>query len=229
MARKNSLLFCFFFWLLLFSPSLSFDLRQAERDDALKLYAVNIFRAPKQSWPGYGIHLGGGRVITAAHVLAGHMNGNPTALIAGQTLEARMDKQGDFDGTDITLLSVDPDKLPAHVGLRKMPLCEAAPRPGQDVVVAVPEAVVHSHILSAGLLPSGVRERFNTVISDVASTGNSGSGVFDADSQCLLGIMSRKIQAQTMVLKNGVPTKRLEDVAKYFVPAAQIRDFLASP
>jgi hypothetical protein len=31
------------------------------------------------------------------------------------------------------------------------------------------------------------------VISDVATTGNSGSGVFDAGQKCLLGIMSRKI------------------------------------
>jgi hypothetical protein len=31
------------------------------------------------------------------------------------------------------------------------------------------------------------------VISDVATTGNSGSGVFDAGSKCLLGIVSRKL------------------------------------
>ena len=31
------------------------------------------------------------------------------------------------------------------------------------------------------------------MISDVATTGNSGSGVFDAGNKCLLGIMSRKI------------------------------------
>jgi hypothetical protein len=30
-------------------------------------------------------------------------------------------------------------------------------------------------------------------ITDAATTGNSGSGVFDAGNKCLLGIMSRKI------------------------------------
>ena len=44
--------------------------------------------------------------------------------------------------------------------------------------------------------PLNVQKRFSTVISDVATTGNSGSGVFDAGQKCLLGIMSRKITAR---------------------------------
>jgi hypothetical protein len=66
----------------------------------------------------------------------------------------------------------------------------------------------------------------DTVIADVASTGNSGSGVFDTAKQCLLGIMSGKIQLRFVTVRNGAPVEKLIDVAKYFVPAAQIRQFI---
>ena len=70
----------------------------------------------------------------------------------------------------------------------------------------------------------GTRSRFSTVIADVARTGNSGSGVFDVKRKCLLGIMSRKIsQSQTRADTGKSETR---DIAKYFVPAAQIAAFL---
>jgi hypothetical protein len=72
------------------------------------------------------------------------------------------------------------------------------------------------------LLPFDVRRRFSTVISDVATTGNSGSGVFDAGSKCLLGIMSRRIY----VRPNGAGESEGKDIAKYFVPASTIRAFI---
>ena len=77
--------------------------------------------------------------------------------------------------------------------------------------------------MSPALLPFNVRRRFSTVISDVATTGNSGSGVFDAGNKCLLGIMSRKIS----VRPNSADAESEEkDIAKYFVPASTIRAFI---
>jgi hypothetical protein len=46
-----------------------------------------------------------------------------------------------------------------------------------------------SHIVSPQILPE-LRGKFPTLIGDVATTGNSGSGV--PKHKCLLGIMSRK-------------------------------------
>ena len=63
-----------------------------------------------------------------------------------------------------------------------------------------------------------------TVIRDVATTGNSGSGVFDANKKCLLGIMSRKISQQWTRKDNG--KKETVDIAKYFVPASVIASFI---
>jgi hypothetical protein len=51
------------------------------------------------------------------------------------------------------------------------------------------------------------------VISDVATTGNSGSGVFDAGNKCLLGIMSRKIYVPA---NSADPESKEKDIAKYF-------------
>jgi len=44
--------------------------------------------------------------------------------------------------------------------------------------------------------------------------GRSGSGVFDPNHKCLHGIMSRAI------MRDG------KEIAKYFVPANEIRDFV---
>src|SRR5262249_37697262 len=63
----------------------------------------------------------------------------------------------------------------------------------------------------------------STVISDVATTGNSGSGVFDAGQKCLLGIMSRKIFVRP---GSGDKESEQKDIAKYFVPASTIRAFI---
>ena len=196
--------------------------------DSLRMYAVNVFRTPRQPWPGYGIYLGQGLVITAAHVVGRVGSANPTVSIAGQEIEAEPVKQGDFGGVDLTLLRIATLRLPVRMGLRVLPLCDAPPVPGEPVVVVIPESVAPSSILSPEMLPADVRSRFNTVIADVASTGNSGSGVFDAAKQCLLGIMSRKIQRRYVTVTNGVRVEKLIDIAKYFVPAAQIRQFITA-
>ena len=39
-----------------------------DADQSLRFYAVHVIRVPKESWTGYGIYLGNGVVVTAAHV-----------------------------------------------------------------------------------------------------------------------------------------------------------------
>jgi trypsin-like peptidase len=195
-------------------------------DDSLRLYAVHIDRTPKQPWPGYGIYVGQGLVITAAHVVGHAFWTRPKVEIAGQELPARTVKEGAFEKEDLTLLSVDEERLPASLRLRRLTTCQNAPQPGQDVIVVVPEETVHSRIVSPRMLPRDVLPKFATAIRDVEGTGNSGSGVFDARRKCLLGIMSRKIQRVQVEDKDGLPVKTLRDVAKYFVPASAIAEFV---
>jgi hypothetical protein len=191
-------------------------------DDSVRIYAVNIIHDPPQSWTGYGIYLGKGLVITAAHVVGRDSRSKPSVLVAGIDLPASAIKEGSLERVDLTLLSIDEQKLPISLRMRRMPLCDTLAWPGEPVIVAVPEGAARSHVMSPLLLPPAYRMRFPTVISDVATTGNSGSGVFDAVRKCLLGIMSRKIQVRT----SSDPEGELKDLAKYFVPASTIAAFI---
>jgi hypothetical protein len=199
---------------------------QGLHDDAgLRTFAVHINRTPPQSWPGYGIYLGNGFVLTASHVAGNFAQTNPHVVIAGQDLPASLVKEGTLDTVDLTLMSVDATKLPVRLRMSRMPLCEKAPFAGEAVVVAIPEGTARSHVLSPNAVPPHLRGRFDTVIGDVATTGNTGSGVFDAWKQCLLGIISRKISVTRHLAEPAASSQTL-DIAKYFVPVGDIEMFL---
>ena len=155
--------------------------------------------------------------MTAAHVAGA----KPRVRIANLELSAKVLKAGDLR-VDLTLLAVDQEQLPVSLGLRRMPLCQNPPQTGQAVIVATPEAIAPSTILSPQLLPADVQTKFPTLIKDVATTGNSGSGVFDARRQCLLGIITRKLYMRA----NKSIVARQMHIAKYFVPAATIAAFI---
>jgi hypothetical protein len=196
-----------------------------ETDDSLRAYAVNIVRDPPQEWTGYGIYLGNGLVITAAHVVGRFSKTKPSVRFGALLLPSKLIKEGSLEGADLTLLSIDEEQLPVSLRLRRMPLCENAPWVGEPVIVAVPEGTARSRIMSPFLIPKVHRTRFSTVIPDVATTGNSGSGVFDATRKCLLGIMSRKIEVRSIGADGNIVPK---DIAKYFVPASTIRGFIST-
>jgi hypothetical protein len=195
-------------------------------DDAdLKSFAVHINRTPQQRWPGYGVYLGNGLILTAAHVPGTFALTKPHILVAGQDLPAALVKQGDFEDVDLTLLSIDSTKLPVRLQMRRMPICATPPFANETVVVATPEGTARSHVLPPAMVPPDLRGRFDTLIGDVATTGNSGSGVFDAWKQCLLGIMSRKISVGLRRNQPGAPVRSV-DIAKYFVPVRDIKAFI---
>ena len=211
---------------VLLAVALMLTLGGAQSDPAgLSPLAVHINRTPKQSWPGYGVYLGNGLVLTAAHVPGDVAETKPHVVIAGQDLPATLVKQGSLDSVDLTLLSIDATKLPVGLQMRRTPLCKHPPVAGERVIVAIPERTAPSRILPRQAIPAGLRGRFDTAIADVASTGNSGSGVFDAGELCLLGIISRKISIVQQSLRIGAPA-RTTDIAKYFVPVAQIKAFI---
>ena len=206
-------------------PAVRAQLNQAQpTDGALRIYAVDIWQDPPQSWgPGRGVYLGKGLALTAAHVVAPVARTKPTVHIAGMELPTTAIREGNFDRVDLTLLSIDEQRLPIYLQMRRMSLCDNKPWPGEPVIVAVPQGTARSHIMLPSLLPARYQKRFSTVISDVATTGNSGSGVFDAGQKCLLGIISAKIY-QTP--SSGAHENEQKDIAKYFVPASIIRTFI---
>ncbi len=148
---------------------------------------------------GSGVYLNSGLIITAAHLTA--IDAKMGVRIAGAVLPvlpAKVLKQGSSEDVDLSLLLVDEEKLLTRI---------------MDARHAT-----ESQIVPPQVLPFTLRTKFSTLIRDVATTGDSGSGVFDPNRKCLLGIISTKLTSHT--------TEGDKDIAKYFVPAVAIRDFM---
>src|ERR1700730_15422935 len=108
---------------------------RAQSDHAeLTARAVHINHTPQQSWPGYGVYLGNGLILTAAHVAGDVAQTKPHLVIAGQDLPAALIKQGSLESVDLTLLSIDGTKLPVGLQMRRTPLCDHPPYAGEKVV-----------------------------------------------------------------------------------------------
>jgi hypothetical protein len=195
-------------------------------DAALKVFAVHIDRTPKQGWPGFGIYLGNGYVLTASHVIGRAAETRPHVVIDGQVLQTTVVREGKFEQDDLTLLRVDDTPLPMLLRLRHVTLCDTIPPLRSGVIVVTPEATARSVLARPLALGPALLNRFPTLIADVATTGNSGSGVFDARTQCLLGIMSRKLSIISQRTENGKSVPETRDVAKYFVSSDIIREAL---
>jgi hypothetical protein len=220
-----------FLGLIAAAPLCSPAYSQDDADRSLQLYAVHVIRVPKENWTGGGVYLGNGLVVTAAHVAGNRFFHQIRVGIAGQELAATVIKEGHFSqvdptAIDLALVSIDEQALPVSLRLRRMPVCKNQPLPGEHVIVATPEAIARSQVISPALLPHNLLAKFTTAISDVATTGNSGSGVFDQNRQCLLGIISAKITMTRIRQANANPVKEAHDIAKYFVPAPVITEFI---
>jgi trypsin-like peptidase len=201
-------------------------LAQSNDDDRLKIYAVNVVKTPpfQNQFNGEGIYLGQGVVITAAHVV-GHFPAvtQPRVLIAGQDLPAQIIKQGSFESIDLAILSIDQNRLPVNLLLRRNPLCTGPLRIGEEVVDVTPQATTRVQIISPAVIPAELRKRFKTV---VAAPQPSGSGIFDAHRKCLLGIMSAQVSKRRYVNSHNRAMAIADGYAGYFVPAASIAYFI---
>jgi trypsin-like peptidase len=185
-------------------------------DDSFELYAVTINYPKPFDRPSdlYGVYLGRGAVLTAAHVVSRrNWLVNPLVRIAAHEVSAKILKEGSFPQLDLALLSVDETGVPLKIRMRRnMPLCGIIPKIGTNVVVAYPDRIVRSHTISPALIGNlADRKRFATLIRDVQV---SGSGVFDLEQRCLLGIMSASVRIHSY--------QKLSERAGYFVPALQI-------
>src|SRR5262245_64456159 len=92
---------------------------------------------------GSGVYLKSGLVITAAHLTAA--DANMSVSIAGVVLPAKVLKQGSFEDVDLSLLSVDEEKLPPSIRPIRTQLCEAPPWPGDPVIVVDAVSATRSH------------------------------------------------------------------------------------
>jgi hypothetical protein len=221
-------LFAYFASAVVICSLLSASVRAQSSDDDLRIYAVNVVKTPpfEKQITGYGIYLGQGYVMTAAHVVGRWpFLTHPRVLIAGQDLPAKVIKQGSFETTDLALLSVNEAALPVSIRLRRNPLCSAVPSIGTVVINVVPEGTTRARIISPLSIPAQFRMRFDTLID---SEKGSGSGLFDAERKCLVGIMSAKVEKYHYQLENVRVRGYMDGYAGYFVSAAKIAKFIPS-
>jgi hypothetical protein len=190
-------------------------------DAALQFYAVQVLHTSEQSPAGAGIYLGKGLVITAAHITGSNQIG---VRFDGVSVPARVLKRGALQKIDLALYAVRENDLPTAYRSLSLPLCETPPQADAPVIVVTPPVftstpVTHSRMLSTSMLTLIDSNRWPTIISDVETDGRSGSGVFDSQSKCLLGILSAKLN-----LNNNNTHKA---IGTYFVSASVIRPFVA--
>lgn len=194
----------------------------------LQIYAVMIVKSfPfEERNTGDGIYLGHGLIITAAHVIGRWpFLTRPHVLIGGQDLQATVIKEGSFEKTDLALLSVPQDKLSTALRLRVNPLCKRPPLPGAKVIDVTPQTITTSTIISPLLIAQPLQGRYATLIG---SPQASGSGLFDAEHMCLIGIISGKLAKFHYQSENGQLVWTNNGFAGYFLSAATIVDFIPS-
>jgi len=193
---------------------LDFSGSRAERmDNWVQDYVVQLLCCGKQDAGGAGVYLGNDLVITAAHVGGGGTSG---VRIDDLTVPAALIKAGSFPQLDLSLIYMDPKKIPDSLRERRMTLCQEQPPVGAPVILAAPQGITRNSIASPTLLSPEYRTKFSTLISEGSTDGKSGSGVFDAERKCLLGILSLKFTNKILH----------KDIASYFVPADTIRSFI---
>ena len=185
-------------------------------DDAFLPYAVGVNG-------GAGVYLGNGLILSVAHVVGGGILQKPKVMIANRSLIATVVKESPFEQLDLALLQIDEGSLPVSLRLRRIRLCEGNTWPGEEIVSLSAQGPVRARILAPAGLPASTR-KFSTVFRDDGNTGNSGTGVFEANRKCLLGIVSRGI---SQILSQKDSDKRTSrSIAKYFVPASVIATFM---
>ncbi len=198
--------------------SIASPIVHAQSGDDLRIYGTSIINSIpfERTLSGYGIYLGDNAVLTAAHVV-GHWSlfSDPRITIGNEQIPAKVIKKGSFPAIDLALMVVADDALPVSLRLRRNPLCKAPAHAGMPVVVVYPDRTVRSHIVSALSIPREHRDQFGTLITEPQG---SGSGVFDPERRCLLGIMS------AAVLRSAAQTPN--DRLGYFVPTATIANFI---
>lgn len=195
-------------------------------DNALQIYAVFVLKTEPfgKDFTGYGVYLGKGYVITAAHVV-GHYRyfTDPRVRIGTKTFPATVVKEGSFSTVDLALLSIDTADVPIALQLRRNPLCREPPHVGMQAIDVLPDKILQAHVINPLSIAQELQRRYQTLID---SPKESGSGLYDAERKCLMGIMSAKMPKLVFQLKAGSLVATQKGFAGYFVPARQIADFL---
>ena len=140
---------------------------------------------------GGGTYLFSGYVATAAHVMDHHLLIAPDVYLrSGEKQAAGVMAVGNREVADAAILRLDPDKLPGD--LAKLPplhVCDNDPHVGQTVAVVLDGVQREAEVEKFPDEYGGAR-----LIVAGGHPGVSGSGVFDPEHRCLIGVVSRGVR-----------------------------------
>lgn len=169
---------------------------------------------------GSGVLIGGGLVLSAAHVLRYNpQDPKVTVLMAGWRVEGRVVSLGGAD-TDLALVEVEDAAIPAALkGVQPVPVCSADPVVNQPMTVAAQGETGPAKAVTLPAKPAGEGTPTN-LLTPAYHHGASGGGVFDAGQGCLAGIIVQEVSGY------AAPNTPFVDLT-VFVPASKIAAFLA--
>ncbi len=92
-----------------------------------------------------------------------------------------------------------------------------------EVIDVSPKETARARIISPRLIPPQFRAKYPTLIT---APQRSGSGLFEAERKCLLGIMSAKVLKYNVRKRASGIYAKPDGYAGYFVPASEIASFI---
>lgn len=169
---------------------------------------------------GSGVFLGGGLVLTAAHVVTVNA-GDPavSVILDGWKIDSKVASIG-INGLDLALLRVDPSTL--SIQRQNQPaqaICPSDAAPNQPVAVASEGKVTLSKTVNAPIRSDNFNGDWTDVLDGGYHHGASGGGVFDAQRGCLLGVLTLEASRPAGSYGPALDFTR-------FVPASKIAPFL---
>lgn len=172
---------------------------------------------------GSGISLGGGRILTAAHVVAVNPGDpNVTVLIDGKRMTGVVTADGSAESLDLALIRLPLQALSA--ARRDQPevaVCPDNPAPSRPVVVAGIGAVARTFTFPKPFTADGGNAgTWTNLLTTGFPPGYSGSGAFDSRRGCLWGILT--LQLAGTPKSTGQPVQLTA-----MIPALQLADFIA--
>ncbi len=170
---------------------------------------------------GSGVYLGGGLVLTAAHVLkVDPAHSKVTVLLDGRRVDGVLVSDGEAEKVDLALVKLPDEALsPARLAQPAVPVCAENPGPSQPVVVASMGTVSNAATIATAITSDLQTGGWTNLLSTGYHQGNSGGGVFQPERRCLWGIINLELSGPSIT--DGRP---LDLTA--FVPASKIAPFL---
>lgn len=162
---------------------------------------------------GSGVFLGGGLILTAAHVVRLNPTDQTATVILDGWKTAAKIAAFDPGGLDLALLQIDGGEISSARRALRASLCTAPAAPNQPVIVAAQGAVSLSRTITQPIRSPALTGDWTDILATGYTHGASGGGVFDATKGCLMGII---------IIEATAPGVELTQ----FLPAAKIAPFL---